>query len=861
MAGMLLGASSTRAQIDFTASRVFEIPLPWPARGAAGDFDGDGRPDLVAIFSGLGVGVLRNDPRSGFLPLGTVPVHGSGGDLITADFGGDGDLDVLFVPDRGDVSLFSGDGSGALAAAAVAPTTGSNGDAVVADFDGDGLADVAVLSGSIRLIPGLAGDLLAPAIATGIFFRPAAVADVDEDGVPDMVGEGQNQKSAWLRGLGGFAFDPPRPIGDRGDPRLAVSDFDLDGHADVAEIADGVLRVYRGDGAGAFAPFGTDFFSTANTDVTAADFDGDGDADLVVWPVVYLNRGGPFRRDDVLPFLYYDTDAFADFDQDGWLDAPVPWFGRVRLVSGFPGASARGVPGDLYGTFPVTVAVADWNGDGHSDIARASRFYSGTSREPFVDLRIELGDPRATFAESREFDLALDDAHFPLAADFDLDGDVDLALLDPPRRVVSVLAGDGRGSFGSVREFSGAGNVALAAADFDEDGVLDLATASSEAPSVRVSTGDGRGRFVPPIGFATDGTPSSLVVADVDEDGHDDLVSGNGDVAALSILRGDGRAGFAPLPAIDLEGRFAASVEAADVDGDGHVDLALALADAAGAPLERSLLLFGAGDGSFPRRASVESTDPIVHLLPLDLDEDGRIDLAGARTEREFFVRLADGKGGFGEPLLFAPLTFGPIGRVVAADLDGDGHADLTSDTTANGDTPLLFSRSFDPGFAARGEVNRGAGALVDVLFVNGSAGSGPLREIAADRAAPFEVRVAAPPSRPFGPAPFVLYAWPSLVPSAETVRQNPFGLGASVAPMPFGVRPAPRPREIWNNVGKEARLGAPTRPSTPAPSIVLSLPAGPGRAARATLQGVVRDRGARNGRAAITNSVTVEFR
>ena len=74
--------------------------------------------------------------------------------------------------------------------------------------------------------------------------------------------------------------------------------------------------------------------------------------------------------------------------------------------------------------------------------------------------------------------------------------------------------------------------------------------------------------------------------------------------------------------------------------------------------------------------------------------------------------------------------------------------------------------------------------------------------------------------------------------------------------PMPLSGG-APAPRRVWNNVGRFAALGAPTNASSPAPSVVLSLPA-LGVSATFFLQGLVIDSAAPNGQAAVTNGVLV---
>jgi hypothetical protein len=122
----------------------------------------------------------------------------------------------------------------------------------------------------------------------------------------------------------------------------------------------------------------------------------------------------------------------------------------------------------------------------------------------------------------------------------------------------------------------------------------------------------------------------------------------------------------------------------------------------------------------------------------------------------------------------------------------------------------------------------------------------------------PLVVFLAAPPLATGG-APFALYAWAG-EPDPSTVRTLPFGLGEACLPM-FASHGPPFPRAVWNNTGRAA-LGAPTRPSAPAPSIVLLRPAGAGRAVTFYLQGLIADPGSSAARpASVTNGVTVVVR
>ncbi|GEM_PF-1847220 len=101
----------------------------------------------------------------------------------------------------------------------------------------------------------------------------------------------------------------------------------------------------------------------------------------------------------------------------------------------------------------------------------------------------------------------------------------------------------------------------------------------------------------------------------------------------------------------------------------------------------------------------------------------------------------------------------------------------------------------------------------------------------------PFELLMSNPSELPQGR--FVLYAWRG-EPTAATVRNLPQNLGLICFPTPLQPNDTPQPRAIWNNIGRQRSLGAPTNPSTPAPAVVVSLPQMLNLPGTYTIQGII---------------------
>jgi len=110
-------------------------------------------------------------------------------------------------------------------------------------------------------------------------------------------------------------------------------------------------------------------------------------------------------------------------------------------------------------------------------------------------------------------------------ADLDLDGDLDLAMVNVSSKSVSVIKNDGRGNFDSPVDYSLVNPQSLCVSDFDGDGDIDLLTNSftSDVSVVSVQFNDGRGGFARRVDF-TSPTPNAIATGDLNGDGIDDLL-------------------------------------------------------------------------------------------------------------------------------------------------------------------------------------------------------------------------------------------------------------------------------------------------------------------------------------------------
>jgi hypothetical protein len=205
-----------------------------------------------------------------------------------------------------------------------------------------------------------------------------------------------------------------------------------------------------------------------------------------------------------------------------------------------------------------------------------------------------------------------------------------------------------------------------------------------------------------------------------------------------------------------------------------------------------------------------------------------------------------------GSELTYTLVPEGMQTRVgVDQDLDGAfdrDELDAGSDPADPASTPDIGCR--------KGNINRGVGPAVNVVFVNGSAGSGDQRIVNVTPTTPFTLSIVAAPS---GGKKYALYAWAG-APTPTSWRTAPNGIGVTCMPTPMNPG-ASQPRRRANNLGYPALLGTELWPGPPtqmAPYTLLDLPGGVGKTGTFFLQGVMRDANAPNGQAGVTNGIVV---
>ena len=328
----------------------------------------------------------------------------------------------------------------------------------------------------------------------------------------------------------------------------------------------------------------------------------------------------------------------------------------------------------------TSLFTADFDGDGDHDLAIAN----GGSHT--VSVLMNHGD--GTFADKVDYAIGQGSANV-FGADFDGDGDDDLAVSNGRSASVSVLLNNGDGTFADRVDYpTGESPIAIFSADFNGDGAHDLVVGRAmTVDSVSVLLNDGDGTFGPPVDYAASG-PASVISTDLDGDTDNDLVVANADRDRISVLLNNGDGTFASgVGYAALDGPL--RVFSADFDGDGDNDVA---ARHWGSPVVS--VWMNNGDGSLGPRADYDGPTA-WGIFSADFDHDGDNDLAAPGFhDRSVSVLLNNGDGTFGMKLDYA-VGAGPY-AVVGADFDADGDIDLAV-PNLNANTVSILLNTTDP--------------------------------------------------------------------------------------------------------------------------------------------------------------------
>ena len=184
-------------------------------------------------------------------------------------------------------------------------------------------------------------------------------------------------------------------------------------------------------------------------------------------------------------------------------------------------------------------------------------------------------DPVTLFAPQQQYATSSNPRSVAIG-DLDADGTLDLVIANSFSNTVSVLLGNGDGTFQTRQDFAASnGPQSVAIGDLNGDGMPDLVVANSGFSTVSVLLGNGDGTFQTRQDFATGSRPSSVAIGDLDGDGTPDLAVTNESSNTVSVLLGNGDGTFQTRQDFSI-GSIPVSVAIGDLNGDGTPDIAVA---------------------------------------------------------------------------------------------------------------------------------------------------------------------------------------------------------------------------------------------------------------------------------------------
>ena len=324
---------------------------------------------------------------------------------------------------------------------------------------------------------------------------------------------------------------------------------------------------------------------------------------------------------------------------------------------------------------------------------------------PFGSRSLSTGN--SIFLAALDYNSAGRNTRSVAAADLNNDGSLDLVTADEcngncTSGSVSVFLGNGDGTFQPAVNYSSGGvdATSVAIGDVNGDGRRDVVVvntcADSNCPngSVSVLLGNGDGTFQPAVNYSSGGVDAtSVAIGDVNGDAKPDVVvvntcaDSNCPNGSVSVLLGNGDGTFQAAVAYNSGGQNATFVAVGDLNGDGKLDLAVTNQCVTNSNCSNGVVsvLLGKGDGTFNSAVNYGATGTYSNSVAIgDINGDGHPDLTVSNqcnNSNQCSIGSLSVLLGIGDGTFQAAVDYASGGENAAAialtDINGDGKLDL----------------------------------------------------------------------------------------------------------------------------------------------------------------------------------------
>lgn len=682
---------------------------------AVADVNGDGKPDIVAsnygdrsisVLLGIGNGTFQDQQVYVVGNVGSLPSA-----LALGRINGDEFLDVVVaLGGTNQVALLLGNGHGDFGTPQAFGTGGVPTGVALANFNSDSFLDVVVSNradSSVSVLLGNGDGTLKAHKTFAVGRQPFSVAatDVTGDGNPDIVTANASGNTVSVlegHGDGTFSRQNPFALGKR-PYAVVVADVSGDGNPDsiTANYNAGTVNVARGNGNGSFQAPQTFMVGSRPLAVSLADLNRDGRSDLVTTnsadnsvSVLLGNGDGTFQTQQAIAVGQRPSDvALVDINGDGNLDLVVSNYDddKVSVLLGRGDGSFGAQQRFSVGNGPNALSVADLNADTKIDLVVTNIFDNTVS--VLLNTRSGVGgnasfQAPATFAVGAQpYDVAI--------ADVDGDGKPDLVTANYGGNSLSILRGNGLGSFGT-QQIAPVGErpVVVSVADVNGDRRLDLVATNRRDGTLSILLNSG-GNFTVSQTLNAGTQPVSTAVTNVNGDGRPSIITVNYSNSTPRVLL--------------------ASTSSFNPATPGNATESLnntALVDLTRDSIRDSVILDASGNVLF--RQGLAGSDG-AFMPPRILNADRRArDLTIVNTGSGYSVATADSSF---DPILSTPtnpfpytvslyaISAGSITqttafsslrlptRIVAGDLTGDGRDDIVVANSLDNSTQVSFQQ------------------------------------------------------------------------------------------------------------------------------------------------------------------------